>query len=248
MLYFLCRQLTLILFQLFCRVHVLFLEKPPKKGALIVASNHISHFDPPLLSAFFPRPLTWVAMEELFSHAWAARFFSWLGVISIDRFGKKSGSNRNALKKMRTALAVGKVLGIFPEGGIRSGATSILERAPLKPGLASLSFSNQTPIIPCVLLGSDRLYCKHAWFRRTPLWMIVGKGIIPPPLDVTNREKALHDFEKKLATVFPALQQELRERFQLCDDDLPKTAQERIHHKDHKAATPHTGNTKRFFL
>lgn len=228
MFYFLCRLLARLLFQILCRVHVVFLEQPPKKGALILASNHISHFDPPLLSAFFPRQLAWVAMEELFSHPWAARFFSWLDVISIDRFGKKPGSNRNAFKKMRAALALRKALGIFPEGGIRSGATSILEGAPLKPGLASLSFANQTPIIPCVILGTDRLYCKHAWFQRTPLWIIVGKAIIPPTLDATNRAEALHDFEKKLAAIFPALQQEICERFQLCDDDLPKTAQERM--------------------
>ena len=196
-----------------------------------MASNHISHFDPPLLSAFFPRQLDWIAMEELFSHPWAARFFSWLGVIPIDRFGKKSGSNRHALKKMRASLAVGRALGIFPEGGIRSGSASILERAPMKPGLVSFSFLNQAPVIPCVVLGTDRLYAKHAWFHRTPLWIIVGKAIVPLALDANNRDEALHCFQKKLAAVFPALQQELCERFQLCGDDLPKRAQERNRRK-----------------
>lgn len=226
-LYHCCRFLARVIFKIFCRVHVVFLEQPPQKKSLIVASNHISHFDPPLLSAFFSRPLTWVAMEELFSHPWAARFFSWLDVISIDRFGKKSASNRKAFKKMRAALATEKALGLFPEGGIRSGASSILERAPMKPGLASLSFTNQTPIIPCVILGTDRLYAKKTWLQRPPLWIIIGKAIVPPPLDVANRQEALHDFEKNLAAIFPALQQELCKRFQLCDDELPKTAKER---------------------
>jgi len=196
MLYFLCRLLARGIFQFFCRVHVVFLEEPSQKKSLIVASNHISHFDPALLSAFFPRPLAWVAMKELFTHPWAARFFSWLGTIAIDRFGKKSGSNRHALKKMRIALAAGKALGIFPEGGIRSGTASILERAPMKPGLASLSITTQTPVIPCVILGTDRLYSKHAWLRRTLLWMIVGRAITPHALDATNREEAFHSFEK----------------------------------------------------
>ena len=193
-----------------------------------MASNHISHFDPPLLSAFFPRQLDWIAMEELFSHPWAARFFSWLGVIPIDRFGKKSGSNRYALKKMRASLAAGRALGMFPEGGIRSGSASILERAPMKPGLISFSFLNQALVIPCVVLGTDRLYAKHAWFHRTPLWIIVGKAIVPPPLDVSNRKEAFHSFQQKLNDVFPELQQELCECFGLSEDDLPKTAKERI--------------------
>jgi len=196
-----------------------------------MSSNHISHFDPPLLSAFFPRQLDWIAMEELFSHPWAARFFSWLSVIPIDRFGKKSSSNRHALKKMRASLAAGRALGMFPEGGIRSGSASILERAPMQPGLVSFSFFNQAPVIPCVVLGTDRLYAKYAWFQRTPLWIIVGKAIVPRPLDVSNRKEAFHSFQQKLNDVFPALQQELCERFQLCDDDLPKRAQERNRRK-----------------
>ncbi len=225
--YFLCRSLARLFFQLFCRVHVVFLEQPPKKAALIVASNHISHFDPALLSAFFPRQLNWVAMEELLTHRWAARFFSWLDVIPINRSGKKSGSNRTAFNTMRTTLFEGKVLGIFPEGGIRSGRSSILEQAPMKPGLASLSYTTQTPVIPSVILGTDRLYVKKRWLQRSSLWIIIGKAIIPPPLFEQQNKDAFHCFQKELAVAFPKLQQELCDRFQLCHNDLPMTAQER---------------------
>lgn len=228
MLYFLCQLLARLIFQIFCRVHLLLLETPAQQGPLILASNHISHFDPPLLSAFFSPQLHWVGMDELFSHPWAARFFSWLGVIPIDRFGKKPGNNREAFKKIKKSLDAGNIIGLFPEGGIRSGKASILERAPMKPGLVSLSFFHQTPVIPCVVLGTDRLYSKRAWFRRTPLWIIIGKAITPPSLSEPNRKEALHAFQEKLAATFPALQQELRERFQLSDADLPKAAQERF--------------------
>lgn len=227
MTYFLCQQLAYLLFRCFCRVHLITLEEPPQQGSLILACNHISHFDPPLLSAFFRRPLTWVAMEELFSPPWAAHFFSWLGVIPVDRLGKKSLSNRHSLKAMKTALANKKVLGLFPEGGIRSGTASILEGGPIKPGLASLSASTKTPIIPCVILGTDRLYSSKAWCHRPPLWIIMGKQIPPPVLPEKGRASALHLFEKEVSSVFPLLQQELYHHFQLKHDDLPKTAQER---------------------
>ena len=231
MFYFLCCFLVRLIFRIFCRVHVIILEQPPATGALIIASNHISHFDPPLLSAFFPRALDWIGMNELFKHPWSARFFSWLRVIPIDRFGKKAASNRHALKKILSRLSERRALGIFPEGGIRSGAASILEGTPMKPGLATWSQLAQAPIIPCVVLGTDRLYAKQAWFQRTSLWIIFGKAIAPPALDGTNRDKELHCFQKKLAAVFPELQQELCERFQLCNDDFPKTAKERSREK-----------------
>ena len=228
MFYTCCSLLAQVIFRFFCRVHIVVLEGPPATGPLIMASNHISHFDPPLLSAFFPRALDWIGMDDLFKHPWGARFFSCLRVIPIDRLGKKAASNRHALKKTRASLAAGRALAMFPEGGIRSGTSSILELAPMKPGLASFSFLNQAPVIPCVVLGTDRLYVKHAWLQRPPLWIIVGKAIVPPTLDAANREEELHSFQQKINDAFPALQQELCERFRLSYDDLPKTAKERI--------------------
>jgi len=55
-----------MLFWITCRVRVVELTPVPRRGMLIMASNHISHFDPPIMSGFFPRRLDWMAMGELF--------------------------------------------------------------------------------------------------------------------------------------------------------------------------------------
>lgn len=217
-----CSLLAALILRLFCRVHLVILEAPPKHGAFIMASNHISHFEPAILGAFFPRALDWVAMEELFQHPWSAQFFSWLNTIAIDRFAKDLQANRRSFRTMLGRLAQGRAIGIFPEGGIRAGRESILEGAPMKPGLASLSLLSQTPVIPCVVLGSDRLYSSKIWLQRPSLWIIIGKPITPPSLTATPREKTRFDFQQRLSAAFPELQRELCCRFQLSEEDLPK--------------------------
>ncbi len=192
-----------------------------------MASNHISHFEPALLGAFFPRVLDWVAMKELFYHPWSARFFSWLNVISIDRFSKEFSANRRSLHTIIARLKQGHAIGIFPEGGIRTGKDSILEGASMKPGLATLSLLSQAPIIPCVVLGTDRLYIGRNWLRRPPLWIIIGKPITPPLSKTTNKEQTFSDFQQHLSVIFPELQEELCRRFKLISEDFPQTAQER---------------------
>ncbi len=231
-LYACCSQLALLIFKTFCRIHVVTLEEPPKQGPLIMASNHISHFEPSLLSGLFPRDLDWVAMEELFRTPWSARFFSKLNLIAVDRFEKDAHGNRRALQIMIKRLSQGRAIAIFPEGGIRTGEASILNGAPMKPGLATLSFLTQAPIIPCVVLGTECLYKKKSWLQRPHLWILIGKKILPPsPTKIKfAREEALHNFQNELSLIFPALQEEILKR---------------IHHKEHKN---YTKNTKRVFL
>lgn len=223
--YFLCHKLTWFIFRLFCRVHLITLEAPPLEGACILASNHISHFEPSIISSFFPRPLDWITMEELFDHPWSKRFFSGINAIPVDRFGTNPQKNRRSLHTILSRLTEERAIGICPEGGIRTGPSSILEGASMKPGLASISILSNAPVIPCVILGSDRLYKLSQWARRPHLWIIIGKAILPPSKTATKQEKAA--FQNRLSDAFPALQAELFRRFNLCRDDLPKTAQER---------------------
>ncbi|MFI0347868.1 MAG: lysophospholipid acyltransferase family protein [Chthoniobacterales bacterium] len=218
--YFLCRKITRLIFRLFCRVHLVTLETPPQYGPCIVASNHISHFEPTIISSFFLRPLDWITMEELFHHPWSKKFFLSLNAIPVNRLGNNPSSHRKSLRTILERLAQQRMVGIFPEGGIRSQAASILEGAPMKPGLASISILSQAPIVPCVVLGSDRLYHAATWFQRPSLWIIIGKKILPPSKKATAEEKK--SFQEQLSAVFPTLQAELCQRFHLSHNDLPK--------------------------
>lgn len=221
--YMLSRLLTRILFGLFARTQVLRPDRAGRPGAFILASNHISHFDPPILSCFTRRKIDWMAMVELFETRWGARYFRAVDAFPTDR----DRVDRGAVKTALARLERGRVVGMFPEGGIRAGESSVLEGAPLRPGSAALAQMGKVPIVPCVLLGADRFYAKSAWrpFRRTRLWIAFGEPITAP-VGVSKAESR-RLVEEQLAASFRNLCGELREHFSLTDEDLPRTPQHR---------------------
>lgn len=211
-----------LLFSITCRVKVVQLAPVPKAGPLIMASNHISHFDPPVLSGFFPRRLDWMAMGELFGTPLGKRIFTWLNCIPVDRGGGDRTSLRHALHR----LADGRVIGIFPEGGIRAGEWSILNGAEMKPGLAALSILSGAAVIPCALIGTDNLYKSDKWLRKTTIYLIMGEAIYPPKEDASQPD-ARDRFVADLSQSFISMRDEAVARFGLSPDDLPQTPQAR---------------------
>jgi len=211
-----------LLFLITCRVRVLELAPVPRHGRVIMASNHISHFDPPIMSGFFPRRLDWMAMGELFGTPFWKGIFTRLNCIPVDRGGGDRTSLRTALHRLED----GRVIGIFPEGGIRAGEYSILNGAPMKPGLAALSIMSGAPVIPCALIGSDRLYKPVNWLRRIPLYLVIGDTVEPPKQDA-RQPGARERFAEELSRAFVSLQKEAVARFGLSLEDLPQTPQAR---------------------
>jgi 1-acyl-sn-glycerol-3-phosphate acyltransferase len=211
-----------LLFLITCRVRVVELAPVPRRGMLIMASNHISHFDPPIMSGFFPRRLDWMAMGELFGTPFWRGVFTRLNCIPVDRGGGDRTSLRTALHRLED----GRVIGIFPEGGIRAGQYSILNGATMKPGLAALSTMSGAPVIPCVLIGSDRLYKPVNWLRRTTLHLVIGDAVEPPKQDA-RKPGARERFAEELSRAFVSLQKEAVARFGLSAEDLPQTPQAR---------------------
>ena len=192
-------------------------------GGFLLAANHISHFDPFLIGLTVRRKIDWMTMAEFFRPP-ALGFF----LRSIDAFPAER--DRADFKTIRTAidrLKSRRILGIFPEGGIRDGARSLLEGAPLRPGAATLAQIADVPIVPCVILGTDRFYSKKQWlpFRRTPVWIAFGKPISCFP--ELQKPQARKRIESELAAAFKNLYAELRDKFRLTTDDLPQSPQER---------------------
>ena len=218
------KLLVKLLFGCVARVRVLRRENTNRAGGFLLAANHISHFDPFLISLAVRRKIDWMTMAEFFR----PRVLGFL-LRAIDAFPAER--DRADLKTIRTAierLKSGRVVGLFPEGGIRDGTRSLLEGAPLRPGASTLAQIAGLPVLPCVILGSDRLYSKRQWlsFRRTPIWIVFGNPIshFPELQKLHARER----IESELAVAFKNLYAELREKFQLTTDDLPRPPRERM--------------------
>jgi 1-acyl-sn-glycerol-3-phosphate acyltransferase len=217
------RALAKGIFKYLGPIKLLHPERAERPGAFILAANHISHFDPPVLSVAIRRHIDWMAMLELFQNRWADRFFRSVNAFPTDRNKVDRTAVRTALKR----LAAGHVVGIFPEGGIRDGARSILEGAPIRPGAASLAQIAGVPIIPCVVLGTDRLYAKRFWkpFRRATFWIGFGNPLTTD--ENLDKPVARERLEQVLAESIRAVYQEMQQAFCLTSDDLPHSPQAR---------------------
>lgn len=118
----------------------------------ILAVNHISLWDPPLVAATFRRcPVHALAKAELFQPAWlGGRFFRWLDAIPI----RRKGYDRAAFNEARVGLAAGANLLIFPEGTRQA----IGHPGQVRSGLGILVQETRAPVVPVFLRGS---YGRH---------------------------------------------------------------------------------------
>ena len=210
------RFLLKVILSLVAKTHVLHRERSALPGGWLLVSNHISHFDPPFLTVAALRKLDWMATRELYAPGLVALWMHAVDTFPVDRERVDRGAVREALTRLRR----GRVIGMFPEGGIRDGTHSVLEGAPMKAGIAGIAQLSGAPVVPCVLLGSDQLYTHRHWlpFRRAKAWIAFGE-----PLHFEGKSKdARAEFEARVADALRALYAELKDRFQLTAHDLPQ--------------------------
>jgi 1-acyl-sn-glycerol-3-phosphate acyltransferase len=150
----LCRPILAALFQLkiYDRHHV------PRRGGVLLVSNHQSYLDPVLVGLYLPRPMSYLAKSELFRN----RFFAWL-IRSLNAFPVKQGAGDiGAVKEMIKRLREGHMLNIFPEGS----RTEDGEIAPIESGAALVVKKAGVPIVPCVVDGSFKAWPKGQRFPK----------------------------------------------------------------------------------
>ncbi|HKM59230.1 MAG TPA: lysophospholipid acyltransferase family protein [Chthoniobacterales bacterium] len=206
-----------------CRIQVVYFATLPSEPGYIIASNHISHFDPPILSALFPHNVDWMTMEEMFRNPASAFLMKLLSAFKV----RRDGSDRIGIRTALNRLAESRVVGLFPEGGIRAGSVSVLEGAPMWPGAAALSVLSGKPIVPVVILGTDRLYDPRNWlrFRRVRVWIGFGEQIVPRR-DL-GRRQARELVQASLSNAFLSMKHRIVATFRLAQADLPATPQAR---------------------
>jgi 1-acyl-sn-glycerol-3-phosphate acyltransferase len=213
-----------LLFACVARVRVVRRENANHDGGFLLAANHISHFDPFIISSVVRRKIDWMAMAEFFPVPLLGHFLRAVDAFPADRHRADRATIRTAIERLKH----GRIVGLFPEGGIRNGRRSLLEGAPLRPGASTLAHIAGAPILPCVIVGSDRLYSKKSWLplRRTPIWIAFGDAV--PLFPDLEKSAARACIERKLATQFRLLYAELHEKFSLTPNDLPHPPRERM--------------------
>ena len=130
-------------------------------GAYLLAPNHLSPFDVPCLMAQMPRGkhIDFVSVTEFFQNRLTAWFLRGVNAFPLDRHKVDGPTVRIILDR----LAKGRLVAMFPEGGIRSEADSVLNGGNIKPGLAKLAQLAAVPVIPCVILGTKAYAKPTSW-------------------------------------------------------------------------------------
>ena len=221
-----CKLLVRLLFGCVTRVRVLRRQNPDLTGGFLLAANHISHFDPFIISSVIRRKIDWMTMAEFFRSPVVGFVLRAVDTFPVNRDRADRKTIRTAIERLKE----GRIVGLFPEGGIRDGARSLLEGAPLRPGASTLAHIAGVPILPCVIIGTDRLYSTKRWLRalggRTPVWLAFGNPISHFP--ELQKSEARARIELELATAFKTLYAELQQTFHLTSDDLPHPPRERM--------------------
>lgn len=170
------RPIGYLLFKLYFRLTGIGTEYIPKEGPGIIAPNHVSYADPPLVAAVTPRMLHFIMLYEHYYHPWFNWLFKRLPCIPI----KQGRVNAESLKESLQVLEEGNLLCIFPEGG-RTKDNKLMR--PM-PGIAMLALKTEAPVIPVGIIGSFEAYGPHLRFPR-PKRITIRFG---PPLIFKKEE------------------------------------------------------------
>jgi len=167
-------------------------DRLPSRGPYIIACNHPSEIDAPLLMAALPLRLTFLAsrhLQEIPVIFWIIRQF-------VDPvWVRRELSDVGAIKASLHRLAAGEILVVFPEGRVIQDA----ELGPLHPGAAFLAIRGRVPVVPLVLIGAAKMLPLGArWPHRSALSIRIGTPLASPDTDGDNARKLMEVIQAEL--------------------------------------------------
>jgi len=162
------KSVVYTIFKPWYRIKAIGIENIPKEGGVLLCSNHIHNFDPIVVGIMAPRPVHYMAKEEIFRVPLLG------GIVrKCNAFPVKRGfSDREALRTGLKILKEGQVFGLFPEG-TRS------KTGELGKGLSGAGFfalRSDAQVVPCAVIGPYKSFKK--------LKVVYGK-----PIDMNEMRK-----------------------------------------------------------
>lgn len=184
-----------------CDIHFLTgatgVENIPCRGGFIVAANHASLLDPPIVGAVVPRQTAAFARKTL----WKGRFFSWwldtVGVIPVDRDG---GSDVAAIRRVLSTLKQDRGIILFPEG--TRSPTGELQKP--KAGVGLMACRTGVPVVPARVFGTFEAFGRNGPVRLgTAVPVVFGRPLLPSDYDDRSpgKERYQHASERIMSAI-----------------------------------------------
>ena len=133
-------------------------ERVPLKGGVIIASNHASFLDPPLVGSGLKRDINYLARESLFRYPGIGALLRSWNAVPVDR----DGGGAKGLKTILNRLLDGNGIILFPEG------TRTLDGKlqPAQSGIGLIVIKSAAPVVPVRVFGTFEAYGKNHKFPR----------------------------------------------------------------------------------
>ena len=185
------RILTTILFDL----KVYGRKNVPRRGGVLIVSNHQGNLDPVIIAVWLNRPLNYIAKSELFQGYWSTLLLHTVNAFPVRQGAGDVGAVRETIHRLQQ----GHLLNMYPEGS----RTEDGKIAPLLKGVTLIVRRANVPVVPAVIVGSFEAWPIHrTWPRALPVRVQFG-----PPMNLAglapNEMMAIID--KTLRTMFEEL-------------------------------------------
>jgi 1-acyl-sn-glycerol-3-phosphate acyltransferase len=156
--YFIGWSLFRFIYATYFRWRVFHPERVPKIGSVILASNHLSFLDPPLVGAGLDRGINYLARKTLFRYPGVGALLRSWNAVPVDR----DGGSAAGLKEILDRLKRGGAIIMFPEG-TRSVNGQL---QPGRSGIGLAIIKSDAPVIPVRVFGTFDAYGKGVKFPR----------------------------------------------------------------------------------
>jgi 1-acyl-sn-glycerol-3-phosphate acyltransferase len=184
-LYLSIRGVFIGLAKVFFKFEVRGAEHIPRTGAAIIASNHASYLDPPLIGMAIPRPIFYFAKEELFRTLFGSAIRI-VNAIPVNR----DQLDRKTLRTVLNVLAQGEMILMFPEG--TRSETGDLQAG--KPGTGFIAYQAKVPVIPAYISGSFEILPRGGKsFRFTKCIVTFGPAVDLKEFFTAARTKDIYE-------------------------------------------------------
>jgi 1-acyl-sn-glycerol-3-phosphate acyltransferase len=195
--YLLGYSLSKALAKTFFNYRVIGAENMIEEGPCIIAANHCSFLDPPLVGVACKRAIHYLARKSLLEWPILGPIFPELNVIPVDR----KNADRSALMGAIRVVKNGGAVLIFPEG-TRSPDGNL---QPAQPGIGMIAAKTGAPIVPVRIFGSYEVYNRKQ--RRPkigPVTVRIGRPIKISAVDRKN-DKSREDYQTVSEMVVAAI-------------------------------------------